>query len=412
MKKTENISALYRFFCWCSGARIYILKQCPTEYNKYFGIGIIIFFTGIMASISGGFAIYSVFKNLFFAITFGLFWGILIFFIDWYLIAGMRKESEQKAQWLTAMPRIILAVLLAIVISKPLELKIFENEITAQIIIDQKKKQIEYKNLVTEEYDEITKLESQNKDMQDKISGLQNKRDVLFKMLIAEAEGKSNTKTPGKGPVYREKKQEFEVLTERLANTKAELQPKIQNNELIINKLRNKKNQKLYTEQTEKETAIGLLAQIKALNNLEKENTAVKYASWFILLLFITIESAPVLAKLMAKRGPYEELLEVNEYEIYVNTKKNIFTINTNAENYLTLTAEKKKMEAEMEIKTDKDFINHLTALKKDANTERINHLKTKINNDSINPDEYDKIINKMLNEIIIDKHPQKTSKS
>jgi hypothetical protein len=37
-------------------------------------------------------------------------------------------------------------------------------------------------------------------------------------------------------------------------------------------------------------------------------------ASWFIVLLFITIESAPIIVKLLSDRGPYDDLLEAEEY--------------------------------------------------------------------------------------------------
>jgi len=82
---TYKLDWFYSFFCWCSGARLYLLRSCPTDYNKYFGIGIIVFLTGIMASITWFYALFMIFNSLSLSIIFGIFWGILIFFLDWFI---------------------------------------------------------------------------------------------------------------------------------------------------------------------------------------------------------------------------------------------------------------------------------------------------------------------------------------
>ncbi len=128
-----KLSLFYRFFCWCSGARLYLLQSCPTDYNKFFGIGIIVFLTGVMASITGSYTLFVIFGSLPISVVFGIFWGILIFFLDWFIVASLKKENRISSELLVAFPRIVLAILLAIVISKPLELKLFEKEINAAL---------------------------------------------------------------------------------------------------------------------------------------------------------------------------------------------------------------------------------------------------------------------------------------
>jgi hypothetical protein len=95
-------NAVARFFLWCSGARIYLLRRCPTEINMFLGIGVVVFLTGIMASISGGYAFHLVFNSIPLAIVFGLFWGILIFFLDWYLVSSLKKKKSggKSFRWL------------------------------------------------------------------------------------------------------------------------------------------------------------------------------------------------------------------------------------------------------------------------------------------------------------------------
>ena len=114
------------FFWFCSGATPSLLKKCPTENSKYTGIGATILFTGIFAALSGGYALYTVFDAYFPAILFGLLWGAMIFNLDRYIVSSIKKEGRPLKEFRTAIPRIILAVLLAFVIAKPLEMKMFE----------------------------------------------------------------------------------------------------------------------------------------------------------------------------------------------------------------------------------------------------------------------------------------------
>ncbi|MBK8806186.1 MAG: DUF4407 domain-containing protein [Bacteroidales bacterium] len=124
---------VYRFSVGVLRTRLYLLKKCPTDFNTYFGIGIIILLTGLMAFISGSYAFYTVFKSTPLAVIFGIFWGTLIFFLDWYLVSSLKKQNNKKQEIAMSIPRLILAFFLAVVISKPIELKLFEKEINNQI---------------------------------------------------------------------------------------------------------------------------------------------------------------------------------------------------------------------------------------------------------------------------------------
>ena len=129
---------LKQFFIICSGADTDILKKCSIgEQNKYAGIGATVFFTAVMATIAASYALYTVFDTLYSAIFFGLIWGLLIFNLDRYIVSTIKKRDNVIDEIIQASPRILLAVIIAIVISKPLELKIFEKEIN-QVLLEQK----------------------------------------------------------------------------------------------------------------------------------------------------------------------------------------------------------------------------------------------------------------------------------
>lgn len=132
-----KVSQLTRFFWWCAGVNTKILEECPNDHAKYYGIGGTIFFTALMATFAGGYAFYTAFHNVTLSIVFGFFWGAVIFNLDRYIVSSTGKgdgtQRITKEEWLNAMPRLILAILIGFVISTPLELKIFEREINVEI---------------------------------------------------------------------------------------------------------------------------------------------------------------------------------------------------------------------------------------------------------------------------------------
>ena len=71
------------FFWMCSGSDMALLEKCPTETSKYTGIGATIFFTGLFAALSGGYALYTIFDNIGFASAQAI---ITIYEFNWIFI--------------------------------------------------------------------------------------------------------------------------------------------------------------------------------------------------------------------------------------------------------------------------------------------------------------------------------------
>lgn len=145
-KKENRGSWIQEAFWWCSGADRRLLRMCPAEHSKYMGIGTVIFFTALMAMISSFFAISYVFGNAdmssdkwqtwVFSIAFAIMWGLMIFFLDRFITNTMYSDGKVTISWLelrSALPRILISIFLGIVISAPLELKIFEKEVELQV---------------------------------------------------------------------------------------------------------------------------------------------------------------------------------------------------------------------------------------------------------------------------------------
>src|SRR5688572_11383627 len=114
-KKTNTRNFLW----WCSGAHQDLLKQFPSEHSKYSGIGGVILATFVLAGISGGYAIYSVFGDWLWTIAFAVIWGLIIFNFDRFLVSTMRKYGVSKGQQIRmAIPRVLLALLIGVTIAR------------------------------------------------------------------------------------------------------------------------------------------------------------------------------------------------------------------------------------------------------------------------------------------------------
>lgn len=135
-RRSRRAGWLNEFLWSCAGVNKEILRQCPSDYAKYAGIGGTILFTALMVCFSGGYALSYVFGEWWIGLIFGMFWGLLIFNLDRFIVNTMYSDGKVTISWQelkSGLPRIIMVIFLGIVISYPLELKIFDDEIQVKI---------------------------------------------------------------------------------------------------------------------------------------------------------------------------------------------------------------------------------------------------------------------------------------
>jgi hypothetical protein len=209
------MQALTRFFWFCSGANFSILKKVPTESNKYLGIGATVFFTGVFAALAGFYALYTVFQSWGIALIFALLWGAMIFNLDRFIVSSMRKKEQGWSEWKLALPRLVLALLLAVVISKPLELKLFEREINRKL--DEQKIAFikQSKDSLAKGFPEIQALEGEKEGLKEEEKQARDFRDKLQEEYDAERFGEKTASTSGKvGLGTNAKKKEQQLKTQ------------------------------------------------------------------------------------------------------------------------------------------------------------------------------------------------------
>ncbi len=298
-----------QFFILCSGADTSILKTCSKgEQNKYAGIGATVFFTALMAFIACSYALYTVFDNEYTAVFFGLIWGLLIFNLDRFIVSTIKKRDSFGNELLQATPRLVLAIIIAVVISKPLEMKIFEKEIN-QVLLEQKNEMtLANKNQLALQYTPtIEKLNTDIAQLKNEITIKTAETDALYNTYITEAEGTSGTLKLGKGPVYEEKREKHDAALAELNTLKETNAQKITEIENEISTLNTEYANVVKTSQPVIDGFDGLMARINALNELPW------WPSFFIFLLFLAIETSPIIAKLLSPKGTYDIKLEEEE---------------------------------------------------------------------------------------------------
>ena len=315
------------FFWICSGADLELLKKCPTESGKYAGIGATIFFTGTFAALAAGYALFTVFDNIWIAMAFGVLWGLMIFNLDRYIVSSMRKEGKARRELLMASPRLLLAIIISIVIAKPLELKIFEKEIEPELVVMEQQayakqeKEIQSRFLPASDSLKMTIQVLKNEVNQQSV-----KRDALVRAAQEEADGTGGSKKKNLGPIYKVKKADADHADTELKSLRERNEQRI----LTLEKTLNAKDSLLTAEYAalEKKKLNGPAARLEALSRLTEQSSAIWWANWFVLLLFIAIETAPVFVKLISNKGPYDNLLRTTEHTFQAAETESLATIN------------------------------------------------------------------------------------
>ncbi|WP_330442657.1 DUF4407 domain-containing protein [Flavobacterium sp. C4GT6] len=310
---------LKRFFIICSGADKKLIYSCSDgEQNKYAGIGATVFFTAVMAFIAASYALYTVFDNIYTSVFFGLIWGLLIFNLDRFIVSTIRKRERFGQELLQATPRIILALIIAVVISKPLEIKIFQKEIDTVLLKEKNELAMANKKQVADYYQsDLDRNKASIDSLKSEIVQKEKEVNDLYSTYITEAEGTSGTMKLGKGPVYKEKRDKHDTALAQLDTLRKRNEAKIATKEAEAITLRSNLDKKITETQPIIDKFDGLMARINALNKLPL------LPSLFIMLLFLAIETTPIIAKLLSPKGEYDFKLEDSETALKTNLAQN-----------------------------------------------------------------------------------------
>jgi len=354
-----SMSRLSSFFHFCAGGDAAILRRTPTDQQKYASIGATVFFTGVFAAIAGGFALHTVFKSMWVAIPFGLLWGMMIFNLDRYIVMSIKKKGSRWQELGMALPRVMLAVLIAFVIAKPLELKLFASEIGAELVLMEQEVYTEQESALKGRFvTDIQTIDAEVAAIEAQISQQQAVRDELHTAAIQEADGTGGSGLRNLGPIYKAKKADADRAQSELDALLAEKAPLLAQLQVDKDAVQSKINTELTALDQGK--LDGFAAQLDALGRLARKSTTIFWASLFITLLFIAIETAPLFVKLISQRSPYDYRL--NQHEVLAATSHDAYVgklqVLTDAE--LRYQKEVSRHEVLQSIGAEKEVINEV----------------------------------------------------
>jgi hypothetical protein len=311
------------FLRWCAGVHQPTLAQYPTEHPKYHTLGGVLLATFALAALSSGYAFYTIFQHLGWAIAFALLWGAIIFNLDRFMVSTIRKYGmSTSSQWKVAFPRIVLAIFIGVTIARPLELKLFEKEINVEIE-SHVQEQIKAYNLKLDTIHSarVASALQEKKLLLHRRASMQDTLLKLQQSYLMEADGTGGSGRRGIERITQLKQAAYEQTARSYAQLFPDLDTALaKQNTFLENAAKELANEQDKFAKTAYSN-IGFLARNKALQSLSDREDSVFMANLLISLLIILLETAPILAKLLLPVGPYdiaiakEELVPMHHLE-------------------------------------------------------------------------------------------------
>lgn len=321
-----------RLLCFSAGADTQLLKYCP-QYDivKMQCLGGTVLATTVLAFLASSYAFYIVFAPNVSSVSFvwaiaacllGMVWAAVIFNIDRFIVAltghGDGTEKMTPREMWRAVPRICMAIVIGLTIAKPLEIRIMQTEIEAEIIKRKGELQSEYAQPALKRRDvDLEKFQRVKDELQDavrsreaKILNLNQRTAKLEQDFVNETQG-SRGNGRGYGSVAKKLEAQLNERRQELVALEATLRPEIQALDLKISKVNdeiNRVNKRFEEERTvaikDAEKFDGLINRIRIASDISP------WASWLITFLLIFIEVAPILFKMMVPLSSIDYLVE------------------------------------------------------------------------------------------------------
>jgi hypothetical protein len=406
-----------RFFWWCAGADTETLEQFPTDQSKYTTLGAIIFIVASLGVCSMFVAVSTIIRpernaisntytlqtstqtsvdsislshrdsanlkavidrnyaysrpsylpgngdvtwSIFgFRLFIAILWGTLILLIDRLMVSTIKLDGDKWEKFTIALPRVLLALGIALTISQPIEIEIFYDDIQAKLADDDLKSLQREQDMLQAPDTLINTLigtitirktsgsinDESYRSKSDSIQTLNAafaKYDQTLKNFDAQKVEAKRTSENGQVRQYkspnvfsyiplREKLNSIERNKNKYIrdNFKKDDRPRLIRDTSIIgqnfrrktNDLEGSLNENIQKDMRHKSIILDKIADSEAkrtvrrggfVSNLEglySLTGIVNWAKWVIMLFFLILEILPIYSKLISKQGNYERAL-------------------------------------------------------------------------------------------------------
>jgi hypothetical protein len=215
----------------------------------------------------------------------------------------VRWRQRLRETWLPALPRVALAVLIGITLSKPLELRLFQNAIAGQAAINQEQA-VSTKRAGLIQSSPLGELDTELKQINEAVASSDARAQALEDEFHREADGTGGSRRYGYSEVARVK----EAAAVEARKEVAALQERLR----LVQTERDQVDAQINQQVAAFRTGLNddFLTKMRALSDLAASSNAVWWISTFVVLLIIGVEITPVVVKLLSPIGPYDVKLD------------------------------------------------------------------------------------------------------
>jgi len=373
------------FLWWLSTADKEILTDTSTDRNRFSIIGLSVLCTWVFATVAWSYFFSTVAGNIFVSLTGGLLMGFIILCIDRALIKGINKYNKNRL--LPLFFRGLLAVTIGTFMAQPALLYMFRKEIKLQATADNEKKSIANAQLLDSLYkSRKTELGSQKtillNSKENKYQDVSNARNSF----LAETDGSGGSGKVGIKDIALAKKNEYQKLDNEYQLLLADNKPKLEQVEKELKEIDGKidREQQAFAQNFNE----GFLTQIEALNHLVKDNDALRFRYYLLVIILVLIELMPVIAKIVIPTSVYDEKVVLRE-----NMERETAGSNIQKEQAL------KELYNSLAMENDKDAITKFFSLTKEDREEKMRSFSNQWKQDKHQT--YDGLWEKMKKEIL-----------
>lgn len=229
--------------------------------------------------------------------------AFILFLVDRSFVATM----GWKKIWYSVAARVILATVMGLFLSKPIELKLFEKETTEELKFQKQARLIEIEKEHTAALLEFKTQEELEK------RELNRAREEYEREVNTSIGGRR----AGHGIEARKKEAYY---AEQEALYRNEIAPKLQKRHDEIETTFAQKKEEYISTQSD-----GLGARAQALHAAGKKYPAIAYTSWLILITLIMLDLSPLLAKILMPKSQSDRAEQTEEEDSeHLNDGKNI----------------------------------------------------------------------------------------
>lgn len=319
--RQEGSNIISKLLVHASGARYSLLKMpgCSRDRSKYARIGLVILLVTMAAFCSFSYAAWTIVHNEPLAVLFGIWGALLIFTIDRTIVAESikTKDANNNQLWFLLV-RSLLAVIIAFVITVPIEILIFQGSIDDYLNSLHQKAAVEMGSTLKAQYPSIEPLKARNIKLEAEVQKAKEERNKALAEMIKEGtgvKGEGLTGKAGREYFYNLKQQEFEEQDRQFNERKTANEKEITDNRQEITRQETEIDTKRKDADKVRSNNNTLPTRIAALHDLCDLNPAYGRIAWAITFFFIALDSTPVFLKILSKRGGYDALVERVDYE-------------------------------------------------------------------------------------------------